>query len=380
MPSSRSSDPLHTISLSDKDKLRLVSAMNQVASKAHIRHDRRALRVQYFHQGCEIQFRGEGSQDVRYAIIPRNLSRLGMGFVHGRFVYPETKCDVTLIDLEEQTHWITGRVSLCRHVQGIVHEVAVVFDRPLDIANFVHLDDTERKLYEREASYRQGPAQIVVFDESQEFCQPILQWAHEVGFEAKTVSELKELLMYCQEHPCDMIVAGDSQRHRDPDFPLIVKRSGIECPLLLIVGEEPERFEEAANKVDSMLVIDRFDVDALSKAAASLLGRDVSVVIEPIRSSLIGTSDLWPVIDSYITHARSLAESLAETGRMQDYDHLSNLVSFLRDTSSSMGLDPISELAEQVVEAVDPKPVGPKEIEAKVAELIDALHRLRRCG
>ncbi|MFP4146046.1 MAG: hypothetical protein ACOCTI_08465 [Phycisphaeraceae bacterium] len=63
----------------------------------------------------------------------RNISRQGVGLLHGAFVHPETPCSVTLITAQRQGIRATGEVAFCRHLKGHIHEVGIRLDREINL-------------------------------------------------------------------------------------------------------------------------------------------------------------------------------------------------------------------------------------------------------
>lgn len=76
---------------------------------------------------------GEPAGGIRRAIVfGRNLSALGMSFVHRGSIHPGSTCRIMLprVDGEFDELWATA-VS-CRLVDEGIHEIGVVFQTPID--------------------------------------------------------------------------------------------------------------------------------------------------------------------------------------------------------------------------------------------------------
>ena len=78
-----------------------------------------------------------GGSVVNYLVRPRNLSRRGVGFLHGNFVHIGSRCQVHLLRLDNRPQAINGTVARCQHVDGLVHEIGVRFDEPIELAHFL---------------------------------------------------------------------------------------------------------------------------------------------------------------------------------------------------------------------------------------------------
>lgn len=87
--------PIETIRLSARDKQKLIDYVEHSGKKT-VENERRALRVDFQGRKVLVVITNSQGQRVRHSVLPRNLSRRGLAFVHGRFVYPDSRCHVTL--------------------------------------------------------------------------------------------------------------------------------------------------------------------------------------------------------------------------------------------------------------------------------------------
>ncbi len=76
-------------------------------------------------------------QQVRLELACRNLSRGGMSLLHASFLHTGTRCTVTLRDALGQLRELESAVVRCRHCSGMIHEIGVRFDEPVDVRDFV---------------------------------------------------------------------------------------------------------------------------------------------------------------------------------------------------------------------------------------------------
>ena len=72
-----------------------------------------------------------------HAVIPRNISRMGMSLLHGKFVYDGTPCVAGLKALDGQLVPVRGKVAWCRLITGRIHEIGIRFEEPIDLDDFV---------------------------------------------------------------------------------------------------------------------------------------------------------------------------------------------------------------------------------------------------
>lgn len=84
-----------------------------------------------------VQIRHPGGTAGNYLVRTRNLSRTGIGFLHGGFVYNGTSCTVALRTTDKTIVAIEGKVVRCNHVRGHIHEIGVHFDKPIRLGQFL---------------------------------------------------------------------------------------------------------------------------------------------------------------------------------------------------------------------------------------------------
>jgi len=84
----------------------------------------------------EVEVEQAGGSTVRYRVHTRNVSRRGIGFLAGQFIYPRCRCKVFLVDSNGVRQALTGQIVRCRYLPGTgsLHEVGVRLDQDLDVA------------------------------------------------------------------------------------------------------------------------------------------------------------------------------------------------------------------------------------------------------
>lgn len=85
--------------------------------------------------GLTIKHPGGTEVNVRVAI--RNISVGGISLLHSGYVHADSRCIVTLAALNGSEHALNARVAHCRHRGGVVHELGVAFDSPVELSEFL---------------------------------------------------------------------------------------------------------------------------------------------------------------------------------------------------------------------------------------------------
>ena len=116
--------------------------------------DRRAARRYPYLVGESLDLQIEG-EPTRFVVRGRDISAIGISFLHGTFLYSGQRCTVTLRTIDGERVLVSGQVVNCRSAQDRIHVVGLAFDDPIDIVNFVHLP--EKPQAGRENAAEPGP-------------------------------------------------------------------------------------------------------------------------------------------------------------------------------------------------------------------------------
>lgn len=72
--------------------------------------------------------------EATYNVPMREISDDGMAFLHRAMVHPKTPCTLHLALKDGEKIDVAGKVSGVRHIEGMIHDVRVAFDSPIDLA------------------------------------------------------------------------------------------------------------------------------------------------------------------------------------------------------------------------------------------------------
>ena len=149
---SRNDPYTKTVRLSDAERQQLLDELDQsqeIASDKFQPESNRRANTRYSYRKGDIPIVVEqpGGVITRLSVSPRNLSSGGIAFLHGGFLYVGSKCSLQLSAPATDPIVVSGEIVNCRHVDGILHEVSVKFDMPIDPGLFTRLNtvNTESK-------------------------------------------------------------------------------------------------------------------------------------------------------------------------------------------------------------------------------------------
>ncbi len=131
-----SNELLDTLKLSDEQWQALIDSLGQGLS--NYTGQRRHIRTQFRKLSqIAVAIKQSDGQWVKYLVRMRDLSRSGLGFIHGAYVHVGNDCRVILKDATDQLVCIDGTIRRCNLVQGRVHNIGVQFKEEIDIKRFL---------------------------------------------------------------------------------------------------------------------------------------------------------------------------------------------------------------------------------------------------
>lgn len=96
---------------------------------------RTARRYPYRHDASvEIE---EGERRSMHAVLTRDLSATGLGFLAQRFMHPGRECLAHLTTLTGQKTPMPGKIVFCRYLSAKLHQCGMQFEQPIAIGQFV---------------------------------------------------------------------------------------------------------------------------------------------------------------------------------------------------------------------------------------------------
>jgi len=125
---------------SDDEVRQVLDDLDQQATPGCTGKGRESDRFSYRAANIAVEFMHAGQRSESVQVISRNISRLGVGFLMGKYVHPGTPCRVHLATLHchNRVHPIDGTVARCRYLpgSGSLYEVGVRLAAPLDVSVF----------------------------------------------------------------------------------------------------------------------------------------------------------------------------------------------------------------------------------------------------
>jgi hypothetical protein len=136
----------HLLRLTDDELRDVLRWVESVGGEGKGRQHRRSERIRLAIRRALLQVeRLDRPGLLAFFVAPIDLSDTGIGFLHGSFLYPGTRCAVSLKAEDGTLLTAAGKVARCRMVRGHVHDVGVRFEARQKIESFVKPVEARRE-------------------------------------------------------------------------------------------------------------------------------------------------------------------------------------------------------------------------------------------
>ncbi len=124
---------IDSVKLKDPELLRVLDRLDQNEAEEGERAERRAdPRIRYRIRHLVVHINQSGSV-VAFLVPSRNISRRGIAFLHRQMLHVDTPCRVAVVLPEGEWLSVSARVVRCQHVEGMLHEIGLQFDKPIQL-------------------------------------------------------------------------------------------------------------------------------------------------------------------------------------------------------------------------------------------------------
>ncbi len=380
--------PIETIRINDRENRRIVDEIR--ARRSESKGPARGIRVNYANTSVTVTITNPGGNTANYTVIAKNLSRRGIGFFHGRFIYPDSPCKVVIPTLDDESITMEGKIARCQHVTGTIHEVGVIFDSPLDLTLFTQMTAKEIDTHLEEHSDDVASGEInsqptekgklLLVDPSKldrALCVTFLGQVGLCGYESADAEEARQVTGFME---VDAAII-DVSREPEYGFDLIkeMRQAGFNGPILAISIEDDEQTQSLAIESGASEFLPKpIDSDSLHQVLDSLMGLGISdgSVEDPIYSTFGDDKAMRPLLREFVNNIKDTPGELKKSLQASDQDRIRIICRQLKGAGGGYGYDEVTSGAQEVLESLEDAQSDVEGLRATVDELIGILHRV----
>jgi|GEM_PF-975777 len=385
----RITQPIETLRLSDRDKTKLLWALDE-ANKRDQGEEQRRLRVACTNnKEAVFSLKSEVPSAPQLNMLVRNLSRWGATLVHGRYIHPDSPCEI-LIHAENGTwHKQTGTVRHSRHIQGTIHEIGVEFDEPIDLSEFVRLTTEQETLYLQELAedlpeavdeeVMQLSSRVLIADDFASDRKLFGHWLAQAGLTVSTMVDGRSAKIQIQEQIYDLLVI-DYRLGEDNGVEVIkeLRQGQFTAPIIAISADDSEELKASAIEAGaSRFLVKPFTEEELVNTAFELIGVDASADLSPIYSSYNDDMEMRPLLTEFTRGLATYIDELRDANSQNDFEALDRISHRLKGAGNGYGYPDITSNASDVLSALRMENPDLDNIKNVASELISTLNRVK---
>lgn len=295
---------------------------------------RRSPRFSYRVQSLLIALKAD-NQIIKQAVPCRNLSREGLGFLLGRYVYPGTPVSARLVSEFNYATTASGRVVRCRYVPGTagVYEVGLAFDRPIDIAMF----------------HRQASAiNVLLVDSDIRQAKLVERILNDSGARFNWVTERQSALEAANGEPFDLILVNMEADGLDTcQLIADLRKTGYLRSIITLTGlneaEQQSHCTQRKCQACTPIELRRDNVNAVL--------RDHQC--EPLVSSLAHDSEIAPLINEFVDGLPDWVREIEEAFRSEKINVAQSQLRRVKLFAEGCGFELLADAAHTLIALCD---------------------------
>lgn len=345
---------IDTLRLDPQERQVLLAALDENAEEARFANLRADQRVRFeMPSGVVTKIYQPGGSPITYLIHPRNLSRTGMSFLHGTYVYDHSRVQVHLRTIKDQTAVVTGSVVWCRHVRGRVHEIGVSFNHPIVLSAFVKElpRDDKASLRTRLAPLHQ---RLLYVDDCLDDQELLAFHCKSAGIDLLRAADALAALEIVETKPIEAVVAAV----------MLPGMSGLEMlealratqftkPVVLLSVDASRQTQELALARGATAVMNKPYVfeDLAARLCEHLPREQCPATGDALVSEHWGNAPMRPLIQNFLARLQKQVRQLSSLiGEAGNQPILEKLCLDLRGSAGGYGYPSISEAARGLYE------------------------------
>jgi len=233
----RHENPIDTLKLPQQDYVLLLSQLDGNLRTRRTDDQRRHRRVRYHLRDMRVLIHRQAINNLPYVVRPHNLSARGIGFLHGFYVHPGTRCETALTTLHGEAVIVPGQVVRCRHLAAKIHELGVEFDHEIRLSDFIADSAARAPKAATEKKAVQFEGRILCIDDAAEDRELVAFLGQELGVTAETAANVEEAAAHISAGPLDLILLKAYRcTGTGGAWPTALRAAGYAGPVVAVSG------------------------------------------------------------------------------------------------------------------------------------------------
>jgi DNA-binding response OmpR family regulator len=300
-----------------------------------------------------------------FLTLGRNISRSGIGLLHGGFVHRGSGCEILLDQIDGSPITVRGEVRHCRLVAGSCHEIGVHFHEEIDPSRLRgSAESLGAEATKSEAGFQKIQGSILLsesFDPDRDLLEHHLSM---FGLDLTTVSTPGATLDAIKTQEIDLVLYGLPLSGTDGLRTVeLIRKEGVTAPILVMTAEtDGAILNEARTSGATSIIAKPYYLDLLVAQLQVHLSHDDHS--RPLYSTMADQSGMPPLIKSYVDTVKRIAGQVERAQIEGETQELIEYVRQLKGSGCCYGFQNITVTAIGALGALDADPTSDRAKEA----------------
>lgn len=269
------------------------------------------VRWPFHRERVRIQIDQPGGTQLLLKLACRNLSRGGISLFHSAFLHERGRCVLWLPHPTRGEVGVFGTLARCKHRGGMVHELGIRFDKPIDAKEFVSLDAGAEIYSQERVNPERLSGSLLVVDPDEQEQRLIRHFTKGTEIRVRSCGTQSEALASLRE-PADLVlVALNLPDGNAAEFVSAVRAVGVRTPVLIITPDVSRQSRIAARGAACEGVLGKpLSCDRLLRALAEFMGDASSSASAASVASISADDPACDVLPEFISQLREAAVTI----------------------------------------------------------------------
>ncbi|MEL7483614.1 MAG: response regulator [Planctomycetota bacterium] len=358
------------------DKARLHQLLDLLDTKAEGEANLKRVHVRWPFRHDSVTFRlieGFGSRR-EFKVAARNLSNSGLSLIHNAYVHPATQCEIRVPvsnGEENETQTVKGTIRRCTHIQGVVHEIGVEFDEPVDARQFLSLDSMEAYYSLETIDLDKMEGTILHVEDSAVDRRLLTHYLADTRVIVKSADSLEDAKNKARES-FDLIIT-DLKLPDGNGLDLVswMRDAGILTPIIALTADTSHQTQQllAASEINGYLT-KPVEPATLQRAITEYLR------LADDRTSSGSDDALRDLAGAFVAELGGIIEDLRKCLKEDDAMTAYSIVLRMKGTAPALGFTQLANVCDRAASALAAS-MSVEESQRQLDALLDACDRLR---
>lgn len=269
------------------------------------------VRWPFHRERVRIQIDQPGGTQLLLKLACRNISRGGISLFHNAFLHEQGRCVLWLPHPTRGEVGVFGTLMRCKHRGGVIHELGIRFDRPIEAKEYVALDAGAEIYSQERVCPERLTGSLLVVDPDEQEQRLIRHFTREARIRVRACATQSEALAALRE-PADLVLVSLTLPDGSAsDFISSVRAVGVRVPIVIITPDISHQSRVAARATSAEGVLGKpLSCDRLLRALAEFMGDSSTLAATGGVTTISKDDPVAGVLPDFIAELRTAAEKI----------------------------------------------------------------------